>query len=76
MASAINVRIVGLELEQNIGTLKAAVDAVHTTVAAFNLRSVDGDLPTGAQIKDALTAYDAISKPVVSMTDDLAAIRA
>lgn len=76
MATAIQKRIVGLELEQNVAALKVAVDAVNTTVTAFNLRGLDGDLPTDAAVKDALAAYDAISKPVVSMTDDLAAIRA
>ena len=76
MATAINKRIVGLELEQNITALKTAVDAVNTAVGAWDLRGVDGALPTDAAVKEQLAAYDAISKPVLGISDDLAAIRA
>lgn len=76
MATAINKRIIGLELEQNITALKAAVDAVSTAVLAWDVRGIDGDLPADAEVKTQLAAYDAISKPVLGITDDLAAIRA
>lgn len=76
MATAINKRIVGLELEQNVTTLKTAVDAVNTVVTGWDLRGVDGALPAEDLVKQTLALYDAISKPVLSITDDLAAIRA
>ena len=76
MATAINKRIVGLELEQNVTALKTAVDAVNTAVTAWNLRGLDGVLPADSAVKEQLTAYDAISKPVLGISDDLAAIRA
>jgi hypothetical protein len=76
MANALNRRIVGLELEQNITALKTAVDAINTAVGAWDLRGVDGNLPTDAQVKEQLAAYDAVSKPVLGISDDLAAIRA
>jgi hypothetical protein len=76
MSTKLNDRIVGLEIEENITALKTAVDAVNTVVAGWNLRGVDGALPASADIKAQLAAYDAISKPVLGLTDDLAAIRA
>ena len=76
MATAINKRIIGLELEQNITTLKTAVDAISTEVLGWDLRGIDGDLPVDADVKAQLAAYDAVSKPVMGITDDLAAIRA
>jgi hypothetical protein len=76
MATAINKRIIGLELEQNITTLKTAVDAISTEVLGWDLRGLDGALPADADVKAQLAAYDAVSKPVMGITDDLAAIRA
>ena len=76
MATKLNDRIVGLEIEQGITALKTAVDAVQTVVAAWDLRGLDSALPASADIKTAMAAYDAISKPVLGLTDDLAAIRA
>lgn len=76
MATATQKRIVALDVEQNIAALKTAVDAVDTTVKAMDLRGIDGDLPTDVEVKTLLNAYNAISKPVVGMTDDLAAVNA
>lgn len=76
MATALNKRIVGLEIEQGITALKTAVDAISTAVLAWDLRGIDGDLPLDADIKAQLAAYDAMSKPALGITDDLAAIRA
>ena len=74
--SVIGKRVVCLEMEENLTTLKTAVDALNTTVQAFELRGIDGDLPTDVAVKQALTAYDAISKPVMGITDALADVRA
>jgi hypothetical protein len=74
--SAIGKRVVLLEMEENITALKAAVDAVDTTVGGFELRGIDGALPTDAATKQALAAYDLISKPVMGITDALADVRA
>lgn len=74
--SAAGKRIVLLEIEENISTMKTAVDAVDTTVGAMELRGADGALPTDAATKLALAAYDAISKPVMGITDALADVRA
>lgn len=76
MATPLNVRLVGLEMEQGITSLKTAVDAVNTTVSGWELRGIDGDLPEDTDVKVALAAYDAISKPALGISDDLAAIRA
>lgn len=74
--TAIGKRVVLLEMEENVTAMKAAVDAVDTTLGAMTLRGIDGDLPTDAATKQALAAYDAISKPVMGITDALADVRA
>jgi hypothetical protein len=74
--TATGKRIVCLEMEENVTTLKAAVDGLNTTLQAFELRDVDGSLPTDVATKQALTAYDAISKPVLGITNELADVRA
>lgn len=74
--TATGKRIVLLEVEENITALKAAVDAVDTTIGAMDLRGLDGVLPTDAVTKQALAAYDAISKPVMGINDALADVRA
>jgi hypothetical protein len=76
MASAISVRIVGLELEENVAALKATVDAIDTAMTGWDLRGIDGDLPAEADVKTQLAAYDAIVKPSLSMNDALADVRA
>lgn len=65
-----------LEIEENISSLKTAVDAVDTTIGAMELRGLDGALPTDAATKAALAAYDVITKPVMGITDALADVRA
>jgi hypothetical protein len=74
--TAIGKRQVGLEMEENITTLKTAVDALDTTIGAWDLRGLDGALPTDAAVKAALASYDAITKPVLGITDALADVRA
>lgn len=76
MATATQRRIVALDIEQNIAALKTSVDAVNTAVTAMELRDVDGSLPTDAEVKTLLNNYNAVSKPVIGMTDDLAAVNA
>ena len=74
--TATGKRIVCLEMEENVGTLKTAVDALDTTISAMELRGLDGALPTDAAVKQALAAYDAVTKPVMGITDALADVRA
>jgi hypothetical protein len=74
--TAAGKRIVLLEIEENVGSMKTAVDALDTTVDAMELRGADGALPTDAATKAALASYDAISKPVMGITDALADVRA
>ena len=76
MATPNELRIVGLELLDNITALKTAVDAVNTVVAAWELKSADGSLPTAADVKAQLAAYDAITKPTNSLNDALTSVRA
>lgn len=76
MATAKNIRMIGLELEENITALKTAVDAVNTVVSAWELRADDLSLPADTDVKAQLAAYDAITKPANNMNEDLAAIRA
>lgn len=76
MATPNEIRIVGLELSDDITALKTAVDAINTVVSAWNLKSIDGDLPAGSAVKAQLTAYNAISKPTMSLSDAITAIQA
>lgn len=67
-------------IKDAVDALKLDVDALHTQTNAFVVNSVDGDLPTDADVKTALDAYDAlnvmINKPGNSLNDSLAVIRA
>lgn len=76
MATANNIRKTGLELEEGVTALKAAADALDTTISGWELRGLDGALPTDVEMKQALADYDAIQKQTIGMNDDLAAIRA
>jgi len=74
--TATQKRIVALEMEQNVADLKTGVDALNTMISTWDLRGIDGDLPADVDVKQALTAYDAISKPVMGISNDLAEVRA
>ena len=69
-------RMVGLELVENVTALKAAVDAINTVVSGWTLDDEDSALPTAADVKAELAAYDAVAKPSNSINDALAEIRA
>lgn len=75
MATAIQVRQVGLELKDNVTAFKTSVDAINTVVSAWTLDGADGALPAEAAVKTQLAAYDALAKPNNSINDALAAIR-
>ena len=74
MATANQVRVVGIELLENITALKTAVDAVNTVVAGWTLDNVDGSLPADTAVKAELDAYNAISKQSMSINDAISAI--
>jgi len=76
MATANNIRHIGLELEEQVGALKASVDAIDTAMSAWELRSDDVSLPTEVEVATQLAAFDAIQKPALSLNDDLSAVRA
>ncbi|MGD9125752.1 MAG: hypothetical protein PVH19_00100 [Planctomycetia bacterium] len=76
MASYNNVRHIGLELEEQVAALKTAIDAIDTAMSAWELRGLDTALPTEVEVATQLAAYDAISKPSLSLNDDLSAVRA
>jgi hypothetical protein len=76
MATANDRRIIGLELAENVSVYKTALDAISTVVAAWELKDVDGSLPTAIAVKEQLAAYDALSKPTMGINDALIAIRA
>lgn len=76
MLTLIGKRVVALEMQENLTTLKTAVDTLDTTVGGWELRGADGALPSDAEVKAALAAYDAISKPAMTITDALADVRA
>lgn len=76
MATTNQVRVVAIELQEAVGELKTAIDAVDTVVAAWTTDNVDGQLPTAAAVKAQLSSFEAIQKPGLSMSDAISAIRA
>jgi len=68
-------RLVGLELLDNITTLKTAVDAIDTVVSGWTLDDEDSALPTAAAVQTQLLAYEAVEKPINSINDALAELR-
>lgn len=75
MATALQRRMVGLELSENIETLKTAVDAIETVIAGWTLDGADSALPTAVDVKEQMLAYEAVEKPVNSINDAITAIR-
>jgi hypothetical protein len=75
-ASAADKRSVAVQLVADVTTFKASIDAINTVTSAWTLDDADNTLPTGSVIKAQLAAFDALTKPVVSLTASLAAIRA
>ena len=76
MASFNEVRVVGIELQDNVQALKDAVDAVHTVSTAWTLNDIDGSLPADTAVKAALANYEAIVKPSNNMSDAISSVKA
>jgi|WetSurMetagenome_2_1015567.scaffolds.fasta_scaffold534514_1 hypothetical protein len=85
--SAIDVRLVGLELKTNVAGIKATVDALQTAVDAIDdvtsvwvLNGADNTLPAASAVKAQLTAYEelvvSVSKPTNTINDSIATIKA
>jgi len=74
-ASAVQIREVGLVLQEGIATLKTNVDAVNTALAAMNFKGADNALPTDVTLKAQLTAYNALTVPGINISDALSAVR-
>ena len=74
-ATANQRRVVAIELQEAVAEMKSAVDAVDTVVSAWTTNALDAALPTGLAVKGQLTAFDAISKPGLTMGDAIVAIR-
>lgn len=85
--AALDVRLVGLELQANVTALKTAVDALSTAVDAIAtetstwvLNGADNLLPADADVKAQLLAYEAlavsVSKAGNSIGDSINVIKA
>lgn len=85
--AALDVRLVGLELQANVSTLKTAVDAISTAIDAIETETstwvcdgLDAALPAEADVKTQLLAYEALSvsltKPGNSIGDSINVIKA
>lgn len=85
--AALDQRLVGLELQANVTALKTAVDALKVAVDAIDdetstwvLNGADNLLPSAADIKAQLTAYNAInaslSKSANTINDSITVINA
>lgn len=75
MATANQIRVVAIELQEAVSAFKGAVDAVDTVVSAWVTNNVDGQLPTAVAVKAQLAAFDVIQKPGMTISDAMAAIR-
>lgn len=76
MATAGERRIVGVDLQTKVASMKTSLDAINTVTAAWVVNDEDASLPAASAIKEQLLAFDALAKPGINMTDALAAIRA
>lgn len=74
MATSNQIRVVAIELDENLTALKTAVDAIDTVVSAWVLNDIDGSLPTDVAVKAQLAAYNAIAKASMSISDAIAAV--
>lgn len=74
MATNAQIRIVGLELQENVTALKAAVDAIDTVTSAWVLDNVDGSLPTDLAVKQQMAAYNSVSKGALAISDAITAV--
>jgi hypothetical protein len=85
--AALDVRLVGLELQANVtavktvvDALKVAVDAIDTETSTWVCNGADNLLPDEADVKTQLLAYEAlsvaVSKPGNSIGDSISVIKA
>jgi hypothetical protein len=85
--AAIDVRLVGLELQANVAAVKTAIDAISAGIDAiaavtslWDLTVDDISLPAEADVKTQLLAYEALSisvaKPGNSIGDSINVIKA
>lgn len=75
-ATANQRRVTAIELQEAVSDLKGQVDAIDTVVSAWTTNGTDAALPTGLAVKGQLTAFDAVNKPGLSLSDAISAIRA
>lgn len=76
MATANQIRQVAIELSENVAALKASVDAVSTAVLAMTINELDAALPTAADVKTQLAAFNSINKQSMNISDAIAAVNA
>ena len=74
IATADQIREAGLNLQVKIAAFNTSVAAINTAVAAMNFKGVDGDLPTQADLKTQLTAFNNLSKPSLEIAAAVAAV--
>lgn len=87
MATANQIRQTAIEVAENIATIKTAADALKTDVDAiqavtstWTLNELDAALPTEADVKAQVEAYEAlntvVSKPANNISDAIEAVKA
>ena len=86
VATPAQIREAGLVLQNaiaayntTVGAANTAVGAVNTAVAAMDFKSVDGDLPTQADLKAQIIAFNNLAaqisaKPTLSVSASIAAV--
>lgn len=68
------VRAIGIILQGHAETLHTAVDALYALTSGWVLNNIDALLPGPVDIKDALTAYRAVSVKQISLIEPLLAL--
>lgn len=86
IATPAQIRRAGLILQDailayntSIAAAASAIEAINTAVAAFDFKGIDGALPTQANLKAQIVAFNALptslmSKPTLTVAGDFAAV--